>query len=279
MPPKKKGNKKADDDWEADLGETIDPIAAATNEAREKEAVKDAEEEDEAVMGGGLMAALKKNRSKKQKKGKAIIEDFVDGEEIDTNGPIDVEAAANNLAANVPEEPTAEDLFEAPIKGKGGKGKQAKAEEFKGDEDGDAEDQDGKLKSKKEKEKEKKEREKQRKKEQVCDSSLIRRPFRPCISTDILYVGSKEENACSRSDTKSRSAQSSSGTSFRARRGPSAYNDSSQSRGCQGRQEEAEPGARSFAEATRGEKKTGGRASSTRCRRESTYCRRRAPRS
>ena len=36
MPPKKKGNKKGNDDWEAELGESVDPVAAATQAKRLK---------------------------------------------------------------------------------------------------------------------------------------------------------------------------------------------------------------------------------------------------
>ena len=166
MAPKKKGNKKADDDWEAELGETVDPIAAAVKEANEVEASKDPEDDSAVGGGGGLLAALKKNKSKKQKKGKPVEEDYLDGEDPSaTNG---APSGIEELASKAPEEANADELFDAQLsKTKGGKGKQGKTEvEAKEDEDVSG-DEGGGLKSKKEKEKEKKEREKQRKKEQV----------------------------------------------------------------------------------------------------------------
>lgn len=176
MAPKKKGNKKGNDDWEADLGESIDPVAAATQDAKDADIAQDFDEaqdnqNDDGGGGGGLLAALKKNKSKKQKKGKIVNEDYLDGEDPEiANGDIGLSAVdgIDQLATKAPEEATADDLFAAPVtKGKGGKGKQVKVEEAaKGDGEG-SEEEGGTLKSKKEKEKEKKEREKQRKKEQV----------------------------------------------------------------------------------------------------------------
>jgi translation initiation factor 5B len=162
MPPKKKGgNKKGNDDWEADLGEPINPIAATAVEANDDETVNNAD--DILSGGGGLMAAIKKNKSKKQKKGKPV-EDFVEGE--DPLGLQDADANNNALAAKAPQEVTELDEEEfAPVKkGKGSQKKPEKVEEEPGD---DEEETGGKVKSKKEKEKEKKEREKQRKKELV----------------------------------------------------------------------------------------------------------------
>ena len=178
MAPKKKGNKKADDDWEAELGETVDPIAAAVKEAKEVEASKDADDDNAVGGGGGLLAALKKNKNKRQKKGKPVDEDYLDGEDPSaTNGPeghTEPNGVAE-LASKAPEEANADELFNAQFtKTKGGQEKQDKSKvEAKEDEDisgGEG----GGLKSKKEKEKEKKEREKQRKKEQV---QLLRTPF------------------------------------------------------------------------------------------------------
>jgi len=173
MAPKKKGNKKANDDWEAELGETVDPIAQATEQAKAGEAAKDAADEDQ-VGSGGLLAALKKNKGKRKNKGKQV-EDWVEGEDPPPADGVDGDAAPQeiDLAAKAPEEATMddEDLFDQPAKkGKGGKGgkqqeKAEKAEEPEADEDD--EDTGGRVKSKKEKEREKKEREKQRKKEQV----------------------------------------------------------------------------------------------------------------
>ena len=171
MAPKKKGNKKADDNWEAELGETVDPIAAAVKESKEVEASKDADDDSGVGGGGGLLAALKKNKSKKQKKGKPVDEDYLDGEDPSATDGADGHTEPNGIAemaGKAPEEDNADELFDAQlIKTKGGKGKQGKLEvEAKEDEDTSG-GEGGGLKSKKEKEKEKKEREKQRKKEQV----------------------------------------------------------------------------------------------------------------
>ena len=70
MAPKKKGNKKGNDDWEAELGESPDPIAAATQDAKDADVPKDDPEDETGGGGGGLLAALKKNKSNKKKKGK-----------------------------------------------------------------------------------------------------------------------------------------------------------------------------------------------------------------
>lgn len=169
MPPKKKGNKKGNDDWEADLGESVDPIAAATQEAKDADAADDAAEDDVGG-GGGLLAALKKNKKQRQKKGKPVQEDYLEGEDPPAADAIIADGQPNDvseLAAKAPEEANADDLFDAqPTKAKGGKGKPGKVEAApKDNEESDGEG--GGLKSKKEKEKEKKEREKQRKKEQV----------------------------------------------------------------------------------------------------------------
>lgn len=171
MAPKKKGAKgaKKDDDWEADLGETIDPIAQATESAKAEETAVDAEEEDGATGGGGLLAALKKNRGKKVKKGK-VIEDFVEGEDLTANGA-DGDAAPEpvDLSSKAPVEATAddEDVFGLPQK-KGKKGNAKQEEEPKDDDAGDDLNADGKIKSKAQKEREKKERDKLRKKEQLA---------------------------------------------------------------------------------------------------------------
>jgi translation initiation factor 5B len=167
MAPKKKGGKKAQDDWENDLGETVDPIAQAEERAKEEEAAKEADEE---AMGGGLLAALKKNRGKKAKKGK-VVEDFVEGED-----PASVDDAVEptdeaTLAAKAPEEATfddEEDIYSGPVKkGKGGKGGKSEEKAEEPGEDDEERDASGRIMTKKEKEKAKKEREKQRKKEQV----------------------------------------------------------------------------------------------------------------
>ena len=169
MAPKKKV--KQNDDWEADLGETIEPAPAAPAD----------EKAPEDGAGGGLLAALKKNKSNKRKKGKHVEEDYLDGEDPPTenglNGHVEPDGIAD-VTSKAPEEATTDDLFaEQATKTKGGKGKQGKGpgtlaphEDEEGDGDGD---EGGGLKSKKEKEKEKKEREKQRKKEQVGSTTSV----------------------------------------------------------------------------------------------------------
>jgi translation initiation factor 5B len=161
MPPKKKNNKKSDD-WESELGESVDPIAATTQAAKEEEAAKHAEEE-EAFPATGLMAAMKKNRNKRKNKGKPVDE-FGDNEDQPA-------AEQPDLAVKAPEEATMEDEFALPDKkgkAKGGANEVTKPGKEEKDEDDEEErGADGKLLSKKEKEKLKKEREKQRKKEQV----------------------------------------------------------------------------------------------------------------
>ncbi|KAI0549713.1 hypothetical protein F4679DRAFT_248073 [Xylaria curta] len=162
MAPKKKGGKKAADDWEADLGESIAPTngdAALAADAPEEQA-----DEDDAPVGG-LMAMMKKNREKRKKKG--LSENFVDGDaKPATPEPTDISAF------KPPQEATAEDEFALPEKkGKGGKQNKnqpaAKAPAAAAAADGD-DAGDGRILTKAEKEKLKKEREKQRKKEQAA---------------------------------------------------------------------------------------------------------------
>jgi translation initiation factor 5B len=187
MPPKKKNNKKADD-WESELGESVDPIAAATQAAKEEEAAKDAEEE-EAFPATGLMAAMKKNRNKRKIKGKPV-DDFGD----DENQPA---AEEPDLAVKAPEEATMEDEFALPDKrgkaksGDNGAAKPAKDEKDEDEDEDEERGADGKLLSKKEKEKLKKEREKQRKKEQV--GACYRTIWLFSILID-LFLGRKKED-------------------------------------------------------------------------------------
>ncbi|KAI9763331.1 MAG: hypothetical protein M1840_000596 [Geoglossum simile] len=159
MPPKKKGgNKKGNDDWEADLVEPTGPDTAPALEVKDNGAAESAED---TLGGGGLMAAIRKNKSKKQKKGKQVG-DFL--EEEDPSNPQDVDVNDTALVAKAPQEVTEidEDDFAPVKKGKGVQKKPGNAEEAP---DEGEEETGGKVKSKKEKEKEKKEREKQRKKE------------------------------------------------------------------------------------------------------------------
>ncbi|KAI9886681.1 MAG: hypothetical protein M1823_001525 [Watsoniomyces obsoletus] len=176
MAPNKKGGKKKDDDWEADLGESIDAGAGSTpaeNEAGPEEAV--------AGGGGGLMAAIKKNKTKKQKKGgqadanedqkpSAAVPDADDTTE--PNGGVD-------YAAKAPQEASLDDAEFAPQSKKGKPLAQRPKPQDAADSGKDADDSgdgDGRIKSKKEKEKEKREREKQRKKEQAAKKKTTPAP-------------------------------------------------------------------------------------------------------
>ncbi|KAJ5084679.1 Mitochondrial translation initiation factor IF-2 [Penicillium alfredii] len=154
MAPKKKGNKRQEDDWEAELGEAA-PGAEAPAEDQPQE-----EGEDDAGMGGGLMAALKKNKAKKAKKGKPT-NDFVEGEDA---------GAEADLASKQPEEGTfdEDDVFA------GKKQKPIKA--VAPPQPAEPEEGEFRVKTKKEKEKEKKEREKQRKKEQASSKKKAAPP-------------------------------------------------------------------------------------------------------
>ncbi|GFP53640.1 eukaryotic translation initiation factor 5B [Trichoderma asperellum] len=150
MAPKKKGNKKDQDDWEAELGETIAPanaVPAANDE--------NGEDDEAAAGGGGLMAIMRKNKEKRKKKG------IVDEE------PAPEPAVEEDLSAKAPVEASLDDdEFALPQKkGKGGKGKPAPAAAKKDDDDLE---EPGRILTKAEKEKLKKEREKQRKKEQAA---------------------------------------------------------------------------------------------------------------
>ncbi|KAL8688964.1 MAG: hypothetical protein Q9224_004757 [Gallowayella concinna] len=179
MAPKKKTTKKGADDWEADLGESVDPIAAATEEAKQEDDAHHAAEADAAGGGGGLLAALKKNKKQKQKKGKPVQEDYLEGEDAPAADGDTADGEVNGidiLAAKAPAEANADELFDAPPTAKqqkGGKAKSGKSEAVPKDEDEDSGGEGGGLKSKKEKEKEKKEREKQRKKEQAAKKKTV----------------------------------------------------------------------------------------------------------
>ncbi|KAI8713214.1 Eukaryotic translation initiation factor 5B [Fusarium sp. LHS14.1] len=153
MPPKKKGNKKnQQDDWEAELGESIAP-PAADNDAPAGDDNADGDDDGGA---GGLMATLRKNKEKRKKKGI-----------VDTAPPVEEEAPAEEPANKEPVEATMDDEFDLPQKkGKGGKqNKQPAKQSEPAAEDGA---ESGRILTKAEKEKLKKEREKQRKKEQAA---------------------------------------------------------------------------------------------------------------
>lgn len=154
MAPKKKG-KKQDDDWEAELGESIAPVTETAD------APPPADDDEPAA--GGLMALMRKKKEKRKAKG--LSEDFP------TEEPQEPQEPAEDLTAKAPAEANLDDEFALPEKkGKGGKGKQQPAKSG-ADEETDAS---GRVLTKAEKEKAKKEREKQRKKEQVRAPSETR---------------------------------------------------------------------------------------------------------
>lgn len=149
----KKGNRKQED-WEAELGESIP--AAGGDSPTEDAPPAEGGADGEAAGSGGLLAALRKNKNKKAKKGKPA-NDFVEGEDASegANGDAD-------FSSKQPEEGTfdEDDVFA------GKKNKPIKAVETPAAEPED-DDSGPRVKTKKEKEREKKEREKQRKREQV----------------------------------------------------------------------------------------------------------------
>ncbi|CAI7621039.1 unnamed protein product [Penicillium glandicola] len=154
MAPKKKSNKRQEEDWEADLGESA-PAAAPADEQPQEDA------NDDAAPVGGLMAALRKNKAKKAKKGKT--NDFVEGEDAaGANAEV-----VDPLAGKQPEEGNFDDddVFAGkktkPIKEVV---KPVAEEQPEGE---------FRVKSKKEKEREKKEKEKQRKKEQAATKKKL----------------------------------------------------------------------------------------------------------
>ena len=262
MAPKKKGNKKGNDDWEAELGETPDPLVVASQEAKDNnDGAKDGADDDTGSAGGGLLAALKKNKKNKKAKGKHVEEDFVDGEDLPgVNGHAEPDTIVDLGNKVAPEEATADDLFtEGPAIGKGGKGKPGKKDEPP-KEDADEDVEGGGLKSKKEKEKEKKEREKQRKKEQVRlqhGHSNAKSGYRTRRLIRSSYKGREEENPSSNSSSreKGRTRKTKGGSHIRA------YTNG---RHQQGREEEVASSACCSPEATGSPPKTTRRASQAR---------------
>ncbi|KAI4602370.1 hypothetical protein KJ359_009611 [Pestalotiopsis sp. 9143b] len=154
MAPKgKKGKKGGDDDWEAELGESIAPV---NGDAAPADAA-DGDKQDDDAPAGGLMAMMSRRREKRKKQG--LSDDF--------EGPKDDEPAAEATPAPPAQEANMDDEFAMPEKkGKGGKGGKgaAAAKPAAGDDDLG---EDGRILTKAEKEKLKKEREKARKKEQA----------------------------------------------------------------------------------------------------------------
>lgn len=155
MAPKKKGGRKQEEDWEAELGESA-PGAGGDSPSQETPAAADGDD-GEAAGSGGLLAALRKNKTKKAKKGKPT-NDFVEGEDAsqEANGDAD-------FSSKQPEEGTfdEDDVFA----GKKDKPIKAAPPPPEPEDDDDA---GPRVKTKKEKEKDKKEKERLRKREQVC---------------------------------------------------------------------------------------------------------------
>lgn len=163
MAPKKGGKKKGgNDDWEAELGETIAPASPDV-------AANGEQDEEGSQGGGGLMNLLKKRKEKRKNKG--LDNDFVEGEDPSAvNDDATAQYQPPDLSTKAPDEANLDDEFALPDKkGKGGKGKQAqaKASPAAAAKDDEETGEGGRVLTKAEKEKLKKEREKQRKKEQV----------------------------------------------------------------------------------------------------------------
>ncbi|KAF2998962.1 hypothetical protein E8E13_007061 [Curvularia kusanoi] len=156
MAPKKGKKKQQDDDWEAELGETVTTENDAL--AQEAQAAEEAGAEDS--MGGGLMAALQRRGKKKNKKG-ANTE--VEGEDPPAAG-------GDDFADKAPQEANFDDddddVFAGNYGKKNKKGGAAAPKEESAPSTPPAEAP--RMKTKAEKEKEKKEKEKQRKKEMAA---------------------------------------------------------------------------------------------------------------
>ncbi|KAI1386155.1 uncharacterized protein F4822DRAFT_409103 [Hypoxylon trugodes] len=167
MPPRKKGNKKAADDWEADLGESIVPTNGDATTAA-ADAPEEENQDEDAAPVGGLMGMLKKKREKRKKMG--LSEDFVEGENASAEPTPDA-------AAKAPQEATMDDEFALPEKkGKGGKQNKQPAKAAAADADDEETGEGGRVLTKAEKEKLKKEREKARKKEQAAKKKTTPAP-------------------------------------------------------------------------------------------------------
>ncbi|PHH72138.1 hypothetical protein CDD82_6147 [Ophiocordyceps australis] len=173
MAPKKKGNNRGQDDWEAELGESIQPVAAGAGD----EQVDNDEGAQEGA--GGFMAMLRKNKEKRKKKGIPTSDDIVD----------DAEKTAVEPEPKAPEEATIDDEFALPDKKtKGGaKNKQAAKKTDANDDDNET----GKVLTKAEKEKLRKEREKLRKKEQAAKKKVTA-PSKPSEAAKATVVPLEE---------------------------------------------------------------------------------------
>ncbi|KAH6629569.1 hypothetical protein C7974DRAFT_394726 [Boeremia exigua] len=156
MAPKKGKKKQQEDDWEAELGETVTTENDAV--AQEAKAIEENGAEEEA--SGGLMAALQRRGKKKNKKG-ANTE--VEGE--DPPAP-----AGDDFANKAPQEANFDDDDDDVFAGNYGKKNKKGGAAAKEEEPAPATptEEAPRMKTKAEKEREKKEKEKQRKKEMAA---------------------------------------------------------------------------------------------------------------
>jgi hypothetical protein len=245
MAPKKKGGKKVQDDWEADLGESVAPQDGAAAPA--EPAAKEPAAADEG-MGGGLMAAIQRRGKKKGKKG--ADQDFVEGEDPTANGTGAGADTGADLESKAPEEGNLDDddVFAGNYKAK----KEKPAEENPKPKAEEPSEDSGRVKTKAEKEKEKKEKEKQRKKELVCSHKS---------TLDVTWLtnppGCEEEGQWPYKNPRPQTRRSNSlALRTHARCHPC----------CRRRkEEEAQSCARCTPEAARGEEAARGGASSGRC--------------
>lgn len=158
MAPKKGKKKQQDDDWEAELGETV----TTANDALAQEAKAAEEAGAEEDVGGGLMAALQRRGKKKNKKG-ANTE--VEGEDPPAAGG---DAFANKAPQEANFDDDDDDVFAGNYGKKNKKGGAAAPKENSAPPTPPVETEAPRVKTKAEKEREKKEKEKQRKKEMAA---------------------------------------------------------------------------------------------------------------
>ncbi|OSS53253.1 hypothetical protein B5807_02611 [Epicoccum nigrum] len=158
MAPKKGKKKQQDDDWEAELGETV----TTENDALAQEAKAAEEAGAEEDVGGGLMAALQRRGKKKNKKG-ANTE--VEGEDPPAAGG---DAFADKAPQEANFDDDDDDVFAGNYGKKNKKGGAAAPKEDSAPPTPPVETEAPRVKTKAEKEREKKEKEKQRKKEMAA---------------------------------------------------------------------------------------------------------------
>lgn len=200
MAPKKKGNKREEDDWEPEALKASEEAVPLEDKAQETE------DQSNVSEGAGLMAAIRKNKAKKKAKGKHVDEDWVQGEDPPVaNGAsegisqarIGTQSADTRIAASKPNDETlaVRNKGKAPQISVGGKTAAPKDVD-----QGDNADDAGAMKTASQKAKEKKEREKARKKEQATKKKLVGPdPIKPAVpaTPDVKEVRSTalEESA------------------------------------------------------------------------------------